>query len=868
MEKYDLSGENLKSKVYWAVMLGLSLVLLSFAALGLEVFSLQQFGVLVVALAVSVFANQHQVRIPGTATEFSAKEIVVFWGIIWLGVPGGMLLAIVASLVRFNIFEKNKFRWLFGVFSGTSATFASASVFYLVLGILTGFKAAFVGEQIIAWHWLAAAIVSMSATHYVLSAIFNSLFQFLQDESSVIEIWKINFLRPPVGYVLSTGAAFLLHFLFLEFGLPFGFVVLPVTIISHFAYQLHLKRLEQKTKEIGEASRIHLATVEALATAIDARDQVGVGHVRRTQIYAVGLGEILDLTADEIKALNTSALLHDIGKLAVPEHILNKPGRLTPAEMEKTKIHASVGASILEKVNFSYPVVPTVKYHHECWDGSGYPEGLKGQNIPMTARILSVADAYDSLRGARPFRAGISRDDARKFLINGAGTQFDPKIVDIFLRNLKKFEAAIEAENLSYTTATQNIEDSFIHSSDANPKSYVEQIKRANREVFTLYELARTFSSALNLEDTFSLFAEKIGGLVPYDTCVIYLLEANGGEAKAVYAEGKNAPAMLHRTIKSGEGATGFVLKKRQSVCNVDPGLDFSVSQPELVREYSAMAALPLIADEKLLGAVSLYSSGLENYEDEHLRLLETVSRIASDAILKSIYHAETETKAFTDPMTGLPNARSLQLQFDKEVARADRNGNSFQVLMLDLDGFKAVNDTFGHKSGDKLLRELSKAMRAQLRDYDFLARYAGDEFVAIIPETEDISVEELCQRLEKAVNDFILPIGDGRFARVGISIGAASYPNGGASLDQIIISADKAMYGVKMLRKRLKEQNAEKALPPQNQPTATQKAASAPKPIAVRPLEPKPEAIVPESNSESFVVELDESHIISSAIN
>ena len=868
MEKYNLSGENLKSKIYWAVMLGLSFVLLGFAVLGLEAFSLQQFGVLAVALAVSVFANQHEFKIPRTLTEFSAKEIVVFWGIIWLGVPGGMLLAIAASLVRLNIFEKNKFRWLFGVFSNASATFASASIFYLVLKTLTGFNAAFVGEAVIAWHWLAAAIVAMAATHYVLSAIFDAIFQYLQDESSVPEIWRMNFLRPAIGYVLSAAAASLLHFLFLEFGLPFGFVVLPVTIVSHFAYQFHLKRLEQKTKEIGEASRIHLATVEALATAIDARDQVGVGHVRRTQIYAVGLGEILGLSADEIKALSTSALLHDIGKLAVPEHILNKPGRLTPAEMEKTKIHAMVGASILEKVNFTYPVVPTVKYHHECWDGSGYPEGLKGQNIPVTARILSVADAYDSMRVARPFRAAISRDDARKVLLNGAGTQFDPKIVDIFLRNMKKFEAAIEAEKLNYASESQNIEDSFIHSSDANPKSYVEQIKRANREVFTLYQLARTFSSSLNLEDTFSLFAEKIGGLVPYDTCVIYLLDANGGDAKAVYAEGKNASAMLHRVIKQGEGATGFVLKKRQPVCNVNPGLDFSFSNPEIGQGYSTMAALPLIADEKLLGAVSLYSSDLENYEDEHLRLLETVSRIAADAILKSIYHAETETKAFTDPMTGLPNARSLQIQFDKEVARADRNGNSFQVLMLDLDGFKAVNDTFGHKSGDKLLRELSKAMRAQLRDYDFLARYAGDEFVAIIPETEDVSVEELCQRLEKAVNDFVLPIGDGRFARVGISIGAASYPNGGASLDQIIISADKAMYGVKMLRKRLKEQSAEKSAATHNETPLEQKVAPSPKPITVRSVQPKPEVAAPESNSESFVVELDESHIISSAIN
>ena len=869
MEELYLSGSNLKSKVYWAIMLCASLFLFGIAALGLENFSLQQLGVLAVALAVSVFANQHQIRIPGTAADFSAKEIVVFWGTIWLGVPGGVFLAAVSAVARFNIEQKNKFKWLFGIFSNVCTAFASATVFYLVLHWLTGFKSAFVAEETITLPSLIAATVAMAVSHFLLSAILNTVFQYLEEENSLAEIWNVNFLGPAIGYVLSAKAGFLLHVLFLEFGLPFGLVILPLTVVSHFAFQLHLKRLEQKTKEIGEASRVHLATVEALATAIDARDQMGVGHVRRTQIYAVGLGEILGLSIDEIKALNTGALLHDIGKLAVPDHILNKPGRLTPAEMEKTKIHASVGASILEKVNFGYPVVPTVKYHHEFWDGSGYPEGLKGQNIPLTARILSVADAFDTLRSARPYRSAISREEARKFLMNGAGTQFDPKVVDVFLRNLKKFEASIEAEKLGYAAGSENFEDSLIHSSDNASKNYVEQIKRANREVFTLYELARIFSSALNLEDTFSLFCEKIGGLVPYDTCVIYLLDEMGLEAKAVYSEGRNADALLHRTVKPGEGATGYVLKMRQPVCNVNPGLDFSFCELEFVQEYSAMASLPLMVDEKLIGAVSLYSCALDNYEDEHLRLLETVSRIASEAISKSIHHAETETKALTDPMTGLPNARSLQIQFDKEAARAERNGSRFQVLMLDLDGFKAVNDTFGHKSGDRLLRELSKVMRSQLRDYDFLARYAGDEFVAIIPETEDISVEELCQRLEKAVNNFVLPIGDGRFARVGISIGAASYPNGGATLDQIIISADKAMYGVKSLRKRVKQEHAEKSQAAAA--AAAQPAQSQPKPISIRPIEPKPaisEEVPAESKPESFVVELDESHIISSAIN
>ena len=208
------------------------------------------------------------------------------------------------------------------------------------------------------------------------------------------------------------------------------------------------------------------------------------------------------------------------------------------------------------------------------------------------------------------------------------------------------------------------------------------------------------------------------------------------------------------------------------------------------------------------------------------------------------LQHAESETRAFTDPMTNLPNARSFQIHFEKEAGRASRNGSSFQLLMLDLDGFKAVNDTFGHKVGDTMLREISKVMRGQLRDYDFLARYAGDEFVAIIPETDSEEIGEFCQRIEKAVSEFALPINDEEFARVGVSLGAAGFPKNGETLDQILIAADKAMYSVKTFRKKA-------AKPPEL-------------PTQVEPIVEVVEAI----SNEHLIVELDESHIVSNAIN
>src|SRR5687767_13106588 len=227
-------------------------------------------------------------------------------------------------------------------------------------------------------------------------------------------------------------------------------VVVPISILgTYLIYRSAEARLQTKTDELKALGQLHLATAEALATAIDAKDQTTHCHVRRVQIYAAGMGEVLGLSRNEIAALKAGSLLHDIGKLAVPAHIINKPGRLSPAEFEKMKIHTTVGAQILSRVDFPYPVTPIVRHHHEQWDGHGYPDGLKGEQIPITARIISVVDCFDSVREDRPFRRSMTRDEAIAFLLRGSGTHFDPNVVELFIKHLPRFEAQIEAVGLS-----------------------------------------------------------------------------------------------------------------------------------------------------------------------------------------------------------------------------------------------------------------------------------------------------------------------------------------------------------------------------------------------------------------------------------
>ena len=622
----------------------------------------------------------------------------------------------------------------------------------------------------------------------------------------VIPRTDANELARPYWYVIAVAGVSVFVWV-LQGGLAYALLSVPVLAVTYWTYKLYYERLTTKTHEAEDISRLHLATVEALATAIDAKDQTSHCHVRRVEIYAAGVGHLLGLSHREVRALRAGALLHDIGKLAVPDHILNKPGNLSTAEFEKTKVHTTVGAEILSRVNFPYPVIPIVMHHHERWDGYGYPEGLKGEQIPITARIMSVVDCFDSVREDRPFRPGMTREDAIALLRKGAGTHFDPNVVELFVQHLAQFEIEIANRGLdqhihaTFSASPIIPEEDEVARARENTAAY-DQIRNAHSEVYALYEIARKFSSSLEVEKTLSVLMDKVGQLVPYDTCAVFLWDDVKGYASTALAVGVDAENLRDRCIAPGEGVTGFALANRRPVNRLQPGLDLEGVGVKTEVTYRSMAALPLFKDDVLLGALSLYSTTLREYTNNHIRLLETVTWLASDALANAMHHAQTESNALTDSLTGFPNRRALQLRFEQEVSRTRRNNKPFQVVMLDLDDFKKVNDTFGHKIGDRMLREVANLIQSQLREYDFLARYAGDEFVALLPDLTTQQVDELRTRIESVVRGFSLSVRAQTRASVGISIGASVFGADGETLDQLLIAADQAMYRAKNAHK------------------------------------------------------------------
>ena len=549
---------------------------------------------------------------------------------------------------------------------------------------------------------------------------------------------------------------------------------------------------------IERISRIHLATVEALATAIDAKDEITHDHVYRVQVYASGLARHFGLSELEIEALKAGALLHDVGKIAVPDYNLNKPGKLTAAEFEKMKIHTVVGAQILERVNFPYPVVPIVRHHHERWDGRGYPDGLRAEEIPLTARILTVADCFDAVREDRQYRKGMGRDEACRFLSDNQAKQFDPSVVAAFLTNLPIYEKEIADHTASQqpllTPTTQAGLSESAHSavpaaglaqSGTEAPDYVKQIHAAHAEVAALYEMAQTFSASLDMQDVVTLTVNRIERMVPFTTCAVFLRQQDDSSVVA-YAFGKNADRIRGRSLAAGRGIAGWVVINGRSMSNTDPMLDLNEFLDRNENGYRTTAVFPLMKGSETIGALALYSSELDSYNNDHLNLLESVSRLASTALERAMLYEQTKSIAQTDALTGLPNGRALYARFDQALEMAKGRGTALTVLCFDIAGLRKVNESYGYQAGDQVLASIAGRLREIVADSGSVCRMAGDEFTCIL-ENSGAEAIRLGECAQDQISRFQLEVKPEHFAKVGLSFGVAEFPIDGRSIDELL---------------------------------------------------------------------------------
>ena len=625
-------------------------------------------------------------------------------------------------------------------------------------------------------------------------------------------VWKESFLWTWPGYFASGGIALAAlagrdpeTYAWLG---AVALLVLPLVLLlvsSFRAYRekidVYDTKLDQDRRHVGELRELNTAIIASLARAIDAKDRYSRSHVTRVQMYAVGLAEATCLTGPELEAVRTGALIHDIGKLGIPERILGKPGKLTPEEYRRMQAHVSIGVEILAQVPFPWPVLPIVLTHHERWDGLGYPQGLKGEQIPIGGRIMSIADVFDALTSNRPYRRAMTPEDALDVIREGSGRLFDPALVEHFCRILPSVRTRIE--ELEAREAAGARSDGG--PADAQRNWAFSLITQAAAEMSATCELAEGLAETTTVREVIDVVIDRTLRLLPADTAVIYICDDATGELRAEGTGGLHADIIAGLSIHRGEGVAGWVAESLQAQINAPAAIDLGRRfKPGVPMDLSSAAAVPLVQGASTVGVLALYTCSFSMLSEHHLAVLNIIAEHAAAALASAARYEETRELSLMDPLTGLPNSRSLIHHVERLCGQwsglePEHVPGRFAVLMFDLDGFKGINDTLGHLRGDEVLSEFGQVLKTLSRDQDLPCRYAGDEFVVVLNESDDHLAEQFVERVRLE----LFKRSEGWVGeQVTVSAGAACFPADGREVRSLLAVADERMYSDKFGRR------------------------------------------------------------------
>jgi putative nucleotidyltransferase with HDIG domain len=565
-----------------------------------------------------VLAGTYAVKVPGITARISVSDTFFLASAMLFGPAPAMLALGADSAVMSWRRSYSRTKLLFNACGPALSLYVAAHVFFLLADAppLAG-RVAPVGGLIL-------PLAGMTITWFLLNSGLTAAAIALDSGTTIFVVWK-RFAVLSINYAAAASASFCIVLVVAYANLMAAVAVLPLVFIFHLTIRSWLGRLDDAQQHIAKIDRLYLSTVETLATAIEAKDGVTHDHIRRVQIYAVGLARALGVHDDAtIKAIEAAALLHDTGKLAVPEHILNKPGKLTAVEFEQMKLHVDVGADILSAIDFPYPVVPIVRCHHENWDGSGYPRGVKGTEIPIGARILSVVDCYDALTSDRPYRRALSDEAAIAILRERRGTMYDPLVVDAFIRVLP----AISQRALPPTPhheALAHISRSAAPAQAAAPSPPAPDRSDTPEDLLALVNLARVVTRDSPHEDVLLLAAGHVRRVIPRGSCVLYLAGDDGEELQVRHAAGPLAPALRGATIRVGHKLTGWVAAHRRTIVNSDAALDLCDLVAAGEQQRICLSAA-LCDGETLIGVLTLYADAAEPFSEEHGRLAQMMA--------------------------------------------------------------------------------------------------------------------------------------------------------------------------------------------------------------------------------------------------
>jgi diguanylate cyclase (GGDEF)-like protein/putative nucleotidyltransferase with HDIG domain len=774
-------------QVYVYAVIALGAVVMVSALSSLE---LSRPGLFAALLVLSVMSSALKVDMPlgaGSST-ISLSFAVDFTALLLFGPGPTMLIAVTSgwSQCTLRMQERNPtYKTLFSM-ATLAVSVAAAGAAYSYLGGTYGTLSAAPLQPL-----MGAAMIYFLVNSLAVAAAFA-----LSSGRGIFRLWHDNFLWTVSSYVVGAIAAGIAVEVFHTAGQWQTALALIPLGLTYRTYRIYHRRIAEEQRRTAEWAQLHRDSTEVLARAIQAKDEGGSCHVERVQYYAAALARQLELPEMDRQAVEIGALLHDIGKLAVPEHILSKPGPLTPDERKKMQLHAQIGAQIVGAVPFPCPVAPLVRSHHERWDGAGYPSGLRGEQIPIGARILSVVDAFDALTSERPYRPAVSQEAAVRMIEAEAGKAFDPAIVAGFTELLPMLTPPRNDGFLRQLRLSSDPDSARLPAIAAVSRADAfAEIASANRENHALYEIAQSMGRSMSLSEMMTFVGEKLNTLVPLSSFALFVRRSED-DLRCRFATGLHADLLEDASIADGNGLSGWVARHRRPLVNGLPVAEFNAAGiPTADLQLQSALVCPLLVGDEVVGTIAVYHKATGSYTEDHRRVLDQVARQAAAVVHNTLLFERTQEQAFKDGLTGLANPRALQFQVARELARSRRTSTPFSVILLDLDDFKIINDQYGHLTGDRALQEVARALRQTTRPYDTCIRYGGDEFVVLLSSCGPMEAEEQRRRLQEAVASISLHADDGREIALRVSAGASVFPDDGDSYERLLARADRRMY-------------------------------------------------------------------------
>jgi diguanylate cyclase (GGDEF)-like protein len=766
------------------VQVGVSLVAsmgIGATAYGLANLSLERWPLVLGLLMLSVLTNAAVVSLPLArgGSALSTPYITNVLSFILLGPWATVPLAVAGAWSGCVVRERDSRSWYRTVF-----TLGSTAMSVAAAGLVYRGGTALLPQE----YWAGMAAVLGAATIYFLVTTgLVGLVMAASAEGHARTAIENRILSNAPGYY--AGAILALLFAEVARGGRYWWAVafaIPA-YLAFRSYTDYIGRVAEDYRRVKEISDVHFAMVQALALAIEAKDNTTHAQVERIQAYSEGLARALSMTGAEVQGVRTAALLHDIGNLAVPENILSKPGRLTYEEYDRLKIHPRVGADIISSVPFPYPVAPLVLAHHERWDGRGYPAGLKGTDIPLGARIIAVVDCFTSMLTERPYRPSHTYAEAIATLRENGGSALDPGLVEKFIEILPSIEFGLQQPPGSVT----DLRGPARPPTQEGPATALADIAVARREEQMLRDIGQSLSSSLRVSDALSLISTRLVGMMPLDACALFLREPTAQLFMCSHVVGSHQEAI--------RGTTAGTI---ESLGAAPPSAPATILGTAV--RLQSVAVAPLVTEAGTIGALVVYHTDRNAYTADCRRLLVRVATHASNVIANALVFEQTQEQSLTDVLTGMPNRRYLERHLAQEVARVHRHHGQISVLVLDMDGFKQINDEFGHQAGDGALKEVAQVLRASLRAYDVCARLAGDEFVLVLGDCDPAQAERRRVDLQHAIASLWLEPLPGRIVSLSVSVGAATFPDDADTVEGVISVADRRMYRDKAERKRL----------------------------------------------------------------